>query len=546
VEEVLARRDVLALLPTGGGKSVCFQVPAMLMDGVCIVVSPLIALMKDQVEQLQARGIKALHLSSEHSPEQIDAILDRCIYEEGIKFLYLSPERLKTDLARQRIAKMNVSMLAVDEAHCISEWGYDFRPPYLEIAEIRPLLPGCAVIALTASATPKVVEDIQKRLQFKQTNVIRKSFGRANLAYFVEWTEDKIGTIVRTASKQGGGGIVYMRSRKACERTANALAERGLSVSFYHAGLDTDTRNERQEAWMSGHTQVIVATNAFGMGIDKPNVRFVIHCDIPDTLENYYQECGRAGRDEKKAFALSLLMQKDVDAFKEKVIGAFPPKAMILKVYETMGSMLQLAVGSGLEERFPVDLDRLAERCECSTRSAALCLKFLEREDYIAMDERPSFYAFAQITASGDAVYNLRQKNDIASQTMDALLRSYPRLFEESCKISEWKLAKRMNASKDRVVNALRWLRESGYISYEESTSLPRVRYSKERIPTKSVRLSDEHYRLRKHVTEEKSQAMIQYIQDEHQCRSRMILSYFGENDSEDCGICDVCIERKR
>jgi len=288
VDSIIAGRDTLALLPTGGGKSICFQVPALMQPGICIVISPLIALMKDQVENLQQRGIKALSVTSELKPEQLDAVFDRCIYEDEVKFLYLSPERLKTDLARQRITKMKVNLIAVDEAHCISEWGYDFRPPYLDIAEIRPLHPEVPVLALTASATPKVVDDIQERLSFKSKNVLRKSFFRDNLAYFIDWDEDKMGKIERIATKQGGSGIVYMRSRRGCERIARALQERGLSADHYHAGLDTDERTKRQQAWMEGKTQFIVATNAFGMGIDKPDVRFVVHCDLPDTLENYY------------------------------------------------------------------------------------------------------------------------------------------------------------------------------------------------------------------------------------------------------------------
>jgi len=546
IESVLEGKDALALLPTGGGKSICFQVPALMKPGICIVISPLIALMKDQVSNLQKRGIKALSVTSELDASGLDAVFDRCIYEKDVKFLYLSPERLKTDLAKQRIPQMNVNLIAVDEAHCISEWGYDFRPPYLEIAEVRPLIPNAPVLALTASATPMVVKDIQERLHFKRPNLFQKSFKRENLSYFIDWDEDKMGKIERIAKKQNGSGIIYVRSRKGTERIAKTLEQRGLSADYYHAGLESKVRTNKQERWMRGDIQIIVATNAFGMGIDKPDVRFVIHCDIPDTLENYYQECGRGGRDEHKAFAISVLTKKDVDAFDEKTMQGFPEKSTIKMVYDSLGSFLNLAIGSGKDETYAVDLETLGERIKLDSRTLYHCLRFLEREGYIALHERSFASSMVQITAHPDAVFDLREKGERGGEMIDALMRSYPRLFEESSRISEWTLAKRLRLPKDTVVEMMHWLTEAGYITYSEGSELPRITYTCERLASNNVRLSDEHYRLRKHVVKEKSEAMRHYITAQHKCRSRLILAYFGETDASDCGVCDVCLKHDR
>ncbi|MEQ9188312.1 MAG: ATP-dependent DNA helicase RecQ [Cryomorphaceae bacterium] len=544
IASTMAGRDTLALLPTGGGKSICFQVPAMLMPGICLVISPLIALMKDQVANLQKRGIKALSVTSELDASGLDAIFDRCIYEKDVKFLYLSPERLQTELAKKRIAQMNVNLLAVDEAHCISEWGYDFRPSYLDIAEIRPLMGGTPVLALTASATKVVVKDIQDRLSFEKHNVFQKSFQRENLAYFVDWDEDKLGKIERIARKQQGSGIIYLRSRKGTERLCKALEQRGINADFYHAGVDSKVRSEKQERWMRGDTQIIIATNAFGMGIDKADVRFVIHCDLPDTLENYYQECGRAGRDGEKAYAIAVLAQKDVDAFDEKAKRAFPEKKAIKDVYNGMCSLLNLAIGSGKDETFPVNLELLGDRIGMDVKSLHHCLRILEQEGYIAMKERTFASSTVQVIAHHDAVYELRQKGDRGGEMLDALLRSYPRLFEEETSISEWNLAKRLKITKDMVVEMLGWLSNAGYISYQESSDLPRVTFSCERLAIKNVRLSDEHYRLRKRIVKEKAEAMRDYITSTHKCRSRLILEYFGEIDAPNCKVCDVCKNR--
>lgn len=543
IQSVLDGRDTLAILPTGGGKSICFQVPALVKEGVCLVVSPLIALMKDQVDALNSKNIKALCATSEFDASQIDAIFDRAIYDNDVKFLYLSPERLKTDLAKARIAQMNVSLLALDEAHCISEWGYDFRPPYLEIAEIRTLIPNTPVIALTASATPLVKKDIQAKLLFKKENLFQKSFKRDNLVYYVDWDEDKLGKIERIAKKQKGSGIVYMRSRKGTERISRELKKRGLSIDFYHAGLDNEIRAEKQQKWMNGECKIIAATNAFGMGIDKPDVRFVVHVDIPDTLENYYQECGRGGRDGNKAFAVSVLTKKDVSNYMDKSILAFPSLDEIKRVYEAMSSFLRLATGSGKDETFVLDVEKMCQQYNLDVRQALLSLKFVEREGYIHFNETSDYYSSVIFKASYEQVYNFRNSDHKLAYLIDALLRSYSRLFDEASSISEWTLAKRTKWSKDRVVKGLEWLHESEYITYNKASNLPKVTFTCERLDKKNLRFSDEHYKIRKEVTQNKSEAMLHFVQSDTKCRSRMILEYFGEFDSENCGMCDFCLK---
>ncbi len=544
IDSVNAGKDTLALLPTGGGKSICFQVPALMNPGICIVVSPLIALMKDQVQHLKARNIKALCITSEYSRQEIDAMFDRCIYED-IKFLYLSPERLLTEMARTRIAQMKVNLFAVDEAHCISEWGYDFRPPYLQIAEVRELHPKVPVIALTASATPTVVKDIQEKLNFKKENVFAKSFQRENLAYFVDWDDDKFGKVERIARKLGGSGIVYMRSRKGTERIARELKGRGISASFYHAGLSSEDRNKRQEDWMKNRCQIIAATNAFGMGIDKPDVRFVIHMDLPDTLENYYQECGRAGRDGKKAFAVSLLSKSDLDRLRERLEASFPSQQEIRQVYNAVGNLLQLAVGSGREETFQLDLQKLEQQYNIDPRKAMTCLRFLEKEGYISVTEREMHASAARILVDNEAVYQFRVSNERLAPLIETMLRSYSRLFEERTEISEGLLAKRLKWSYDRVTKGLDFLAQSEFISYEKANDQPRLTYICERLDGKNLRISKEHYNRRKRIVTEKVESMLHYAESDHKCRSRMILEYFGDTDAQNCGICDYCVARK-
>ncbi|MDP4762146.1 MAG: RecQ family ATP-dependent DNA helicase [Salibacteraceae bacterium] len=545
VNYVVSGKDALALLPTGGGKSICFQVPAMMMDGICIVVSPLIALMKDQVDNLKKRGIAAMCITSDYGHREIDNMFDRCIYDK-IKFLYLSPERLLTDMAKMRIAKMKVNLIAVDEAHCISEWGYDFRPPYLQIAEIRALHPKVPILALTASATPTVVNDIQEKLAFKKKKVFAKSFKRDNLAYFVVWDENKIQKAAQIIQKRNGSGIIYMRSRKGTERIARELNKLGISADYYHAGLESEIRSEKQNQWINNRSQVIVATNAFGMGIDKPDVRFVIHMDLPDTLENYYQECGRGGRDGNKAFAVSVLAKKDVERLRSKLIDAFPEKVEIKQAYAALGSYLQLAVGSGKDETYDINIELLAERFNLNARKVFQSLKFLEKEGLIAVNEIADRFSTVKIVCDHQVFYNYQINNPKLDPLLNGLMRSYGRLFEEQVAISEWTIAKRARWPKDKVVKGLQYLQKLEMIEYKEASALPKVTFTLERLDQKNFRISDEHYALRKQIITEKVEAMIHYAESTEKCRSRMILEYFGETDAQNCGMCDWCMKKKK
>jgi ATP-dependent DNA helicase RecQ len=543
IQAVIDNEDTFALLPTGGGKSVCFQVPALAQDGICIVISPLIALMKDQVDHLVKRNISAVAIYSGMHYRDIDRIFDNCAYGE-IKFLYMSPERLTTDLAIERIKKMNVSLLAVDEAHCISQWGYDFRPPYLRIAEIREWLPDVPILALTATATPEVVTDIQDKLAFKKKNILQKSFSRNNVAYVVLEEEDKNKKLLDIVKNVKGTGIVYAANRKATKDVATFLQKNNISSDFYHAGLSSEVRSIKQDKWIKGQIRVMACTNAFGMGIDKPDVRFVIHVDIPDTLENYYQECGRGGRDGNKAFAVSVLGKKDISNYIEKSVQSFPSKDEIKRVYEAMSSFLRLAIGSGKDETFVLDIETMCKNYNLDIRQVILSLKFVEREGYILFNESSDYFSSVIFKASYEQVYNFRTSQHRLSWLVDALLRSYSRLFDETSSISEWTLAKRTKWSKDNVIKGLEWLHNSEYIIYNKASNLPKITFTCERLDKKNLSFSDAHYKLRKEVTQNKSEAMLHYVQSEAKCRSRMLLEYFGELDAENCGMCDYCLKQ--
>lgn len=545
ITHVTAGKDTVALLPTGGGKSICFQVPGLMMEGITIVISPLIALMQDQVKQLNDRGIGALAITSALKESEIDAAFDRCIYTDEIQFLYVSPERLATQMAEVRIKKMKLALIAVDEAHCISEWGYDFRPSYLNISKLRDWHPEVPIIALTASATKAAVEDIQQKLELKKgKKLFFSSFQRSNLAYFIHWEEDKLGTIERIAAKQGGSGIIYTRSRKGTERISNALNKRGFVCDFYHAGLSNEERQLKQESWTSGETPVIAATNAFGMGIDKPDVRFVVHLDIPDTLENYYQEAGRAGRDGNKAYGICLLTKSDLDRFHDKHQQAFPSKDDIKRSYDVVCDTLRLAVGSGKEEHHYIDLEQVCATHKINAFVMEQSLRFLEREDYLFFNAKDNAKSTLMITADHQTIRSLRDRSSNLEHVIEGLLRSYPRLFEEAVRINERLISIRAQRSKQQVVDVLQWMHESGYAEYHASQTLPSITFVHERVHTKNLRISHEHYTLRKRVHEEKYEAMLRYIENTSLCRSRTLSAYFGELDTKDCGICDVCLEQ--
>ncbi len=545
INEVIAGRDVLALLPTGGGKSVCFQVPALAREGICIVVSPLIALMKDQVDGLKAKGIKAMAITSAMTRSEIDIALDNCAYGD-YKFLYVSPERLGTELFKARVKKMKVNFIAVDEAHCISQWGYDFRPSYTKIAELRDLVPKVPVLALTATATPEVAKDIQKKLLFKKENLLQASFERKNLAYIVLKEEDKLARLLKICNRVKGTGIVYVRNRKKTQEIASYLKANKISADFYHAGLNPKMREQKQNAWTGNKCRVMVCTNAFGMGIDKPDVRFVAHMDLPDCPEAYFQEAGRAGRDEKKSYATLLYNEGDRLELEHNMETSFPPVDEIKKCYQSLSNYLKLAVGSGEGESFEFDISDFSKTYELNTLRVFSALKFLEREGYITLTEAlfsPSRIHFA---VNKEELYKFQVANQKYDDFIKMLLRSYSGTFEQFTPISENELARRSSSSRETVISYLKYLDKMQILSYVPQTELPQVIFNQARLDAKSVLISKENYTERKKQSAARMEQVLSYAGSSHKCRSQFLLAYFGEKDAYRCGICDVCLERNK
>lgn len=545
INSALAGHDTLALLPTGGGKSICFQVPALAMDGICIVVSPLIALMKDQVHNLVKRGIPALALYSGLSKREIDIELDNCCHGK-YKFLYISPERLGTELMQARLPRMNVCLLAVDEAHCISQWGYDFRPPYLEISAIRPLINNAPVLALTATATPDVVADIQEKLEFAKPNVFQKSFERSNLAYVIQREEDKHGRLLRVATRLKGTGIVYVRSRRGTVEVARFLNEHGHRATFYHAGLSPEERDKRQDWWIKDQVRIIVATNAFGMGIDKPDVRWVVHLELPDTLEAYFQEAGRGGRDGNKAWAILLLAPSDLPELERRVHLGFPDKETIRNVYQSLGNFYQLAAGAGAGLTLPFDLQEFASRYNFKPLDVYNSLRFLGYEGLLSVTESVNLPSRIKILLGKTDLYRFQIANARHDDFIKLLLRSYSGLFDEYKRINEAELARRAKLQPGEVGRELTRLKELDVLDYLPQTNKPQLTFLAERKPAKSLRLSKASYEDRKTLALQKMDAVLHYAASTTSCRSQLLLAYFGETNTSPCGQCDYCLEAKR
>jgi len=544
IQSVLLGHDTLALLPTGGGKSVCFQVPALAKEGICIVVSPLIALMKDQVENLKAKGIEAVQVVSGMSKREIDLALDNCIYG-AVKFLYLSPERLLSELVQERIKYMNVNLIAVDEAHCISQWGYDFRPPYLHIADLRELHPDVPVLALTATATAEVQVDVQQKLRFKSPNVFRKSFERKNLSYAVLNEENKSRKLLDIANGVKGCGIVYVRSRKETVEIAKFYNDNGIRADYYHGGLPTGERGSRQDNWINNRTRIIVATNAFGMGIDKPDVRFVIHKDLPESLEAYYQEAGRAGRDEHKAYAVLLYSPADKYKEEKKFELNFLPIEEIKKVYHALGSYYQLAYGTGAGVSFDLDISDFCSRYSLDPVKTLSSLKFLEQDEYLAFNESvflPSRFRFEVLN---EQLYNFQIQNSGWDPFIKTLLRSYGGAFENYVRLREFDLARRTNMSTQQVIEGLKQLQEYGILNYLPQTDHPQVTYLRPRLKANELHINKRLIEERKANYRQKIEAVFAYSTHK-KCRSQMLLAYFDETNVPKCGICDVCLAEKR
>lgn len=547
IASVLKGQDTLALLPTGGGKSICFQVPGLLREGVCIVISPLIALMKDQVEQLKNRGILAVAIHSGLSRQEIDVLLDNCVYG-SIKFLYVSPERLLTEIFIARVKKMKVGLIAIDEAHCISQWGYDFRPPYLEIASLRDLKPDVPVIALTATATAQVKDDIVEKLAFRDPmGIFQKSFARDNLSFVVRKTENKERKLLDILQKVKGSAIVYVRSRKGTQEVAERLQRQKMSASYYHAGLTFEERVKRQDEWIQNKTRVMVATNAFGMGIDKPDVRAVVHLDLPENMESYYQEAGRAGRDGVRSFAVILYHESDVVNLRFKTEQSQPPPEVLKKHYQALANYYQLAVGSAEGESYDFDLHDFSDRFHLHPAEVYVALRKLEEEGLIQFSE--SFYNPSHLRLSVDKgkLYEFQVANARFDPVIKMLMRLYGgELFADFVKISEPYLAKGLKISTDEMTAVLRHLNELQIVQYEPLKNKPQItfvlpRQDAERLPLDLKRLEE-----RRKLIIGKMNAMVEYVTNPHRCRMQMIQEYFNEVTYTTCGMCDVCISLRK
>jgi len=546
VESVLNGRDTLALLPTGGGKSICFQVPALLLPGVCIVISPLIALMKDQVENLRKRGIDADMINSVMQKDEIEEVMNRC-FQERTKFLYISPERLANESFSMQLKELKCSMLAIDEAHCISQWGYDFRPAYLQISQIRVLMPDTPVIALTATATLDVCSDICKRLLFKKNHqIFSKSFVRSNLHYIVRKTDDKYGQLLRIISKIDGSAIVYVKSRKRTSEISNFLNKNGIIASYYHAGLNYLTRNTRQQWWIEGQTRVMVCTNAFGMGIDKPDVRLVIHMDMPDAPEAYFQEAGRAGRDEQKAYAVLLCDESDKLDLIRKQTEVYPGFDTVKAIYNWIGNFLQLAVGSGEFKTYPFNMAMFCRNYNLKPSIAMLAIRYLEREGLFTFQENHYAPSRIKFIVDKEAVYEFEFRNPQSEILIKTLLRSYSGIFNEYAVLQEFELAKRLQTKEDQLTKMLEYLNKSGIVHYTKSTDSSVLYFNVPRQHPDQLMLSKKNYEDRVKSFENRIKYMIHYAFQESDCRSEILVQFFGETDSIPCGNCDVCINKSK
>ena len=534
-------RDTLGLMPTGGGKSITFQVPALAKDGLCIVITPLIALMKDQVQNLRQRGIKAVAIYSGMTRQEILIALENCIFG-NYKFLYISPERLDTDIFKQKLRAMKVNMITVDESHCISQWGYDFRPAYLKIADIRELLPGVPLLALTATATPDVVQDIQSRLKFREKNVFRMSFERKNLAYIVRKTDNKTAELLHILRRMPGSAIIYVRSRRRTKETTELLTHEGITADFYHAGLDNAVKDIRQKRWQDGECRVMVATNAFGMGIDKPDVRLVIHLDLPDSPEAYFQEAGRAGRDGEKAYAVILYSKSDKVTLHKRIPDTFPDKDYIKKVYEHLQYYYQMAMGDGLGCTKEFNLEEFCRKFKHFPVPADSALKILTQAGYIEYTDEQDNASRIIFTIRRDELYKLREMGNETEALVQTILRSYTGLFTDYAYISETALSLRTGLTRQQIYNVLMSLSKRRIIDYIPRKKTPYIIYTRERVELNHLHISPAVYEERKERYEARIRAMVDYVTSETACRSRMLLRYFGEKNENNCGQCDVCL----
>ena len=546
VDSAVQGRDALALLPTGGGKSICFQVPAMSMDGVCVVISPLIALMKDQVEHLKARGIEAAAVFSGMHPMQIEVAYNQAVFGR-LKFLYVSPERLLTDQFLAALRRMKVCLLAVDESHCISQWGYDFRPPYLRIAEIRSYIPNTPVLALTATATSRVVDDIQYRLGFKEKLVFRSSFERKNVTYNVVKEADKYGVLFRLFERlKQGSGIVYVRNRKRTQVIAEWLQASGISATYYHAGLEAKLRDQRQNMWMRGEVRVMVATNAFGMGIDKPDVRLVVHMDLPDSLEAYFQEAGRAGRDLQPSSAYLIVSESDIKQLRDNLEASFPTMDRVKAVYQALCTYCGIVVGYGKDTSYPFVLGEFIGRYGFSALEVFSTLKMFERDGMIAMTDGFEHPSKVYVTAGRDDLFRVQQEYPDLEAIVSYLLRNLPGVMTDYVTIDEETMARKMRVNLESLEIELSRLAKMGYISYVPRSEKPRIMFLSDCVDVLGLNLSNDTYRNRKAEAEQRIEAVLDFVNTDTICRSTQLLAYFDEDAASSCGRCDVCCKRQK
>ncbi len=545
IESVLQNNDTLALLPTGGGKSICFQVPGMMREGTCLVVTPLIALMNDQIQNLKKAGIKAVAINSGMHYNEIEAAYSNCLYGD-VKFLYVSPERLENTTFQQVVSKMKVNIITIDEAHCISQWGYDFRPPYLRISEIRNIIPDVPYLALTATATPLVTEDIVAKLKFRQGRVFKAGFERKNLAYRIFKETDKTGRLIRMIKEEKGSVIVYVRNRKKTRDIAEILKKNKITAVFYHAGLDARIRKERQKEWSLSRVQVIVSTNAFGMGIDKPDVRQVIHYDLPNCIESYFQEAGRAGRDGKPAVASLIFQNQDVVTVKRRLAESFPPLDRIRNIYNALGNYFQIPEGSGKDIAYDFNIVDFSNHYEFNLMEVYSAIRFLEKEGFLYYNPSAGQFSKLFIPSTKEELYRYLVENPGSDRLLKELLRSYAGLFTDYVNINESQLAKRTGMAKEDVVKKLTFLDKIKLISYIPIKTKPQLVYVTERLNVSNILFSKENYRILKEAAELRLQNLLDFINNSLECRSRQLLSYFGEKQPKRCGICDVCLAKNK
>lgn len=542
IHSISSGKDTLGLMPTGGGKSLTFQVPAMSKDGLCLVVTPLIALMKDQVDNLRDRGIRALAVYSGMSRQEIITTLENAVFGD-YKFLYVSPERLSTDIFLSKMKLMNISMIVIDEAHCISQWGYDFRPSYLEIANIRELLPNIPVLALTATATPEVVDDIQEKLHFKEKNVFKTSFSRSNLAYLVRQVEDKTEPLVNLLNRVQGSTIIYVRSRQKTKEISEYLQKLGFSADYFHAGLLYNDKIRKQNAWKDGECRIIVSTNAFGMGIDKPDVRLVVHMDLPNSLEEYFQEAGRAGRDGNKAYAVILYVKQDARNLKKRIIDEFPDRDYIYKVYDSLSYYCQVAEGAGMGMTYDFNLKEFCRNYKLSMVQAHNALKLLTLSGYIEYSDEIDNRSRLIFSVYRDDLYHYRFDKE-TDNLINVILRLYTGIFTDYANIDEESIAAKAGLTRQQVYDTLRMLSKQHILDYIPHKKTPLVTYTQSRVESKYVRIPRSVYEERKERFEKRVQTMAYYADQNQTCRSRILLTYFGEKEVKDCGCCDVCLAK--